>query len=50
LLDVEINAKTVTIGGRPYLYASARDISERKHAEQLLRIAATAFEAQKAWW
>ncbi|WP_287881798.1 EAL domain-containing protein [Aquitalea sp.] len=47
LLDVEINAKTVTIGGRPYLYASARDISERKHAEQLLRIAATAFEAQE---
>lgn len=47
LLEVEINAKTVHIAGRPYLYASARDISERKHAEQLLRIAATAFEAQE---
>nr|WP_255496651.1 EAL domain-containing protein [Aquitalea sp. LB_tupeE] len=47
MIDVEVNAKPVTIAGRLYVYASARDISERKHAEQLLRIAATAFEAQE---
>jgi len=46
-IEVEVNAKAMNIGGRRYLYASSRDISERKHAEQLLRIAATAFEAQE---
>ncbi|WP_137008804.1 bifunctional diguanylate cyclase/phosphodiesterase [Aquitalea aquatilis] len=46
-IEVEVNAKAMDIGGRRYLYASSRDISERKHAEQLLRIAATAFEAQE---
>lgn len=34
---VEINARGVEIGGRSFLYASARDITERKQAEESLR-------------
>ena len=33
VIDVEINAKGVELGGKHYLYASARDITERKKAE-----------------
>jgi len=47
LIDVEINAKGLEMAGQHYLFASSRDISERKQAEQLLRIAATAFESQE---
>jgi len=47
LIDVEINARGASIGGQRYLYASSRNITERKQAEQLLRIAATAFESQE---
>jgi PAS domain S-box-containing protein len=47
LIDVEVYAKGVEIGGKLYLYNSARDISQRKAAEQALRIAATAFESQQ---
>ena len=32
-MDVEINAKGVELGGKRYLYASARDITERKKTE-----------------
>jgi PAS domain S-box-containing protein len=35
--DVEVNAVGVTLQGRPYLYASARDITERREAEAALR-------------
>ena len=51
--DVEINASGVTIDGRPLLYASARDITERKAAEsaQALSVAnaelATALDAAR---
>jgi diguanylate cyclase (GGDEF)-like protein/PAS domain S-box-containing protein len=45
VLDVEINASGIEIDGKGYLYAASRDISQRKQAEQQLRIAATAFEA-----
>jgi len=47
LLDVEINASGMEIDGEGYLYAASRDISERKRAEQQLRIAASVFEAQE---
>ena len=35
--DVEINAIGVMLEGRAYLYASARDITERKMSERLIR-------------
>ena len=35
--EVEINARGVTLGHDVYLYASARDITERKRMEQTLR-------------
>lgn len=35
LIDVEINAKGVTIGGNTFLYASSRDITERKRIERM---------------
>ncbi|MBF0158033.1 MAG: response regulator [Magnetococcales bacterium] len=37
VFDAEINAKGIQLDGQPYLYASARDISERKRLEQSLR-------------
>ncbi len=37
LIDVEINAVRLEIDGRPMLYASARDISERKQIQESLR-------------
>ncbi len=47
VLDVEINACGIEIDGQGFLYAASRDISQRKQAEQQLRIAAIAFEAQE---
>lgn len=35
LIDVEISAKGVTIGGKTYLYASSRDITDRKHVDRM---------------
>jgi len=37
IIDVEINAKGIVLDGKSYLYASARDITERKHATSALR-------------
>jgi PAS domain S-box-containing protein len=37
VFDVDINAKGVTLGGVPYLYASARDVTASRRAEALLR-------------
>jgi diguanylate cyclase (GGDEF)-like protein/PAS domain S-box-containing protein len=37
LLDVEINAKGVVLDGQAHLYASARDITERKQIENALQ-------------
>ncbi|MBV8617409.1 MAG: EAL domain-containing protein [Curvibacter sp.] len=45
LLDVEIVSKPYEIDGVTHVYASARDVTERRRAEHELRIAATAFEA-----
>ena len=36
LLDVEISARGIRIGGQPYVYAASRDIRERKRAEAAL--------------
>jgi PAS domain S-box-containing protein len=36
LIDVEIHAKAVEIGGEIFLYNSSRDITERKHHEDAL--------------
>jgi len=47
VLDVEINASGIEIDGKGFLYAASRDITERKRAEQQLRVAAIAFEAQE---
>ncbi len=47
LIDVEINARGFDIDGQRYLFAASRDITERKQAEQWLRIAAAAFESQE---
>lgn len=37
IIDVEINAKGIDLDGIRYLYASSRDVTERKNAEQALR-------------
>ena len=46
-LAVEVVAKAVEIAGERLVYASARDISERRKNEAELRIAAIAFESQE---
>ena len=43
--DVEVNAIGITYDGKPALYASARDISARKRAEESLRLAASVYQA-----
>jgi PAS domain S-box-containing protein len=35
VIDVEINAKGIVIAGENFLYASSRDIAERKHNEEI---------------
>ena len=45
VIDVEINAKGIELDGRSYLYASARDITERKLATRDLVVARDAAEA-----
>ena len=47
-IDVEINACAIDLAGKPYLYASARDVSERKVYENQLRIARHAAESAAA--
>ncbi|HMK65295.1 MAG TPA: PAS domain S-box protein, partial [Thermodesulfobacteriota bacterium] len=41
--DVEIHSRPVQIDGKPYIYASSRDITERKQAEANLRESETRF-------
>ena len=36
LIEVEISARGISIGGEQYLYAAAREITDRKHAEREL--------------
>ena len=37
LIEVEINAKAIRIGGKNYIYASSRDITERKYLHEQIR-------------
>lgn len=51
LIDVEISSAGVELDGEKYLYASSRDITERKHAEQvLLQHKAVIDTAQDGFW
>lgn len=43
-LDVEITTRAIILEGKPYIYASARDISDRKKAENELRKLSQAIE------
>ena len=36
IIDVEINAKGIVLDGTPFLYASSRDVTDRKKAERAL--------------
>ncbi len=47
IFDVEISSFPLELDGKPVLFNSSRDITERKSAEQQLQIAATAFESQE---
>ena len=47
IIDVEISSRGFVIDGIPHLYATGRDITERKKVEQEQRIAATTFESQQ---
>jgi diguanylate cyclase (GGDEF)-like protein/PAS domain S-box-containing protein len=47
VIDVEISTLKLELDGKPVVYCSSRDITERKKAENELRIAATAFESQE---
>ncbi|WP_283743446.1 EAL domain-containing protein [Sideroxydans sp. CL21] len=47
VFDVEVSGLSLELDGRPVLFNSSRDITERKKAEDELRIAATAFESQE---
>jgi diguanylate cyclase (GGDEF)-like protein/PAS domain S-box-containing protein len=48
VIEVEVSTTGAEIGGQYYLYASSRDISERRRAEEDLRIAAATFDTQEA--
>ena len=45
VFDAEINAKGIVLGGKTYLYASSRDITQRKCAEAELRQSRDRLEA-----
>jgi diguanylate cyclase (GGDEF)-like protein/PAS domain S-box-containing protein len=47
IFDVEVSGFPLKLGGKPVLFNSSRDITERRKNEQQLRIAATAFESQE---
>ena len=48
LIDVEVSTTGTEIDGDNYLYASSRDITERKRADEAMRLAAVTFETQEA--
>ena len=48
LIHVEISASGVELEGQDLIFASGRDITERKQAEETLRVAAAAFETHEA--
>ena len=47
LIDVEISVSAVEIKGKHYVFASSRDITSRKLAEDMLRVAAATFETHE---
>jgi len=47
IFDVEISGYPLVLDGKPALFNSSRDITERKQALDALNIAATAFESQE---
>jgi diguanylate cyclase (GGDEF)-like protein/PAS domain S-box-containing protein len=47
IIEVEVSSFPLDLEGKPVLFNSSRDISERKQAEHQLQIAATAFESQE---
>jgi diguanylate cyclase (GGDEF)-like protein/PAS domain S-box-containing protein len=48
LIDVEVSTTGAEIDGKYYLYASSRDITQRKANEEGQRIAAVTFDTQEA--
>ena len=48
LINAEISASGVELEGQYFIYASSRDITGRKKAEEELRVAAAAFETHEA--
>ncbi len=48
ILDVEVSTSGAEIDGQYYLFASSRDITERRQAEEKLRISAVTFETHEA--
>lgn len=48
LIDAETSASGVELEGQHFIYASSRDITGRKKAEEALRVAAAAFETHEA--
>ena len=48
LIDIEISCTGVDIEGQNYLFASSRDITSRKLAENELRVAAATFDTHEA--
>lgn len=48
LIDVEVSTTGAEIDGQFFLYASSRDITERKRNQEMQRIAAVTFDTQEA--
>ncbi|HEU0219903.1 MAG TPA: PAS domain S-box protein, partial [Gallionella sp.] len=48
LINVEISASGMELEGQSFIFASGRDITRRKQADEALRIMAAAFETQDA--
>jgi len=48
VIDVEVSTTGAEIEGQLYLYATSRDITERKKIEEVQRIAAVTFDTQEA--
>jgi diguanylate cyclase (GGDEF)-like protein/PAS domain S-box-containing protein len=47
VFDVEVEDRPIVLDGSPTVISTLRDITERKQAEEAIRIAATAFESQQ---
>ncbi len=48
LINAEISASGVELEGESFIFASSRDITQRKKIEETLRVAAAAFETHEA--